>query len=328
MATSQAQTVSGLGSLSTGTNPATGTVSAPSQISDGNVNEISGLPRPLRNRNKRVTAPQSGFGLEDVDSDVLTEPINDVLEARFEKLKAALIGMQSPNQYTNLGLEVGRPDLKPMDHLVPDMSSMFARPSIDILAHSKVRPSCNEVATAEELLQIQMKLQALGVPEKSIRVIAHDMGMYCTANSASPHMNPKGSFEVDGRVVARDLVGAVIKEFTTLRQFCRAYAPCIFQHMLLHETPPPNWQAKGFPKEAQYAAFDFFDYVMNPACIQPLEGLIRMPTNEETIAFETHKRKCLNKRANNDRFASFDADITGGKFGCPVSYNWRESKCN
>nr|WCC72450.1 coat protein [Rose virus B] len=325
--TSSGQTVSGMGALNTGTIPAQGSVNAPLSTSENLGGQTAQLQRlPTRN-NQRVTAPQSGFGLSDVDADVLTEPLNDVLEARFENLKQALIKMQSPNQYTNLGLEIGRPDLKPMDHLVPDQSSLFARPSIDMLAHRKVRPACNEVTTAEELLQIQMKLQALGVPEKSIATVAWDMGMYCTANSASPYMNPKGSIEVEGKAVARDLVGAVIKEHTTLRQFCRAYAPCIFQHMLLHETPPPNWQAKKFPEVAKYAAFDFFDYVMNPACIQPLEGLIRSPTKEEQIAYETYKRRCLNKRANNDRFASNDADITGGMFGCPINYNWRESNC-
>ncbi len=251
------------------------------------------------------------------------------LEGRLDRLREFLIKQQKSKQFTNIGMEIGRPSLQPMEHLRPDMTSIFTRPTVDSLLKKRWRNESGTVATAEELTEISAKLQGLGVPPESIAEVMWDITMYCASTSSSESMDPKGVVEFkNGGSITRDSVVAVCRDFSTLRKVCRAYAPITWNRMILLDSPPANWQAKGFSDSTKFAAWDCFDHVRNPACIQPQEGLIKIPTKEEEIAHATHKEIALNKNARNDRFANNSTEITGGKFGCRVNKQWRESKCD
>lgn len=256
-------------------------------------------------------------------------PSDEDLERRMDRLREFLLRSQSSKQYTNIGMEMGRPKLRPMEQLVPDLTNIFTKPTVDSLLSKRWRPESGAVATAEELIEISAKLQGLGVPQDEIANVIWDISMYCASSSTSEYMDPSGVIEFrSGGSIMRDAVVAVIREHSTLRKVCRAYAPITWNRMILTENPPSNWQAKGFAKNTRYAAWDCFDYIQNPACQQPAEGLIRLPTEDEKIAHATHKQIALDRNARNERFANNSTEITGGKYGCRKSRKWRESKCD
>nr|WPR15563.1 coat protein [Helleborus mosaic virus] len=254
---------------------------------------------------------------------------DESLESRLASLKEYLMRQQKSKQFVNLGMEIGRPKLEPMAHLKPDMTNIFTRPTVDSLVKMQWREESGTVATAEELTEIAAKLQGLGVPPEEVAAVLWDISMYCASASSSESMDPKGvvTFRSGGSIM-RDAVVAITRDFSTLRKVCRAYAPVTWNRMILLDNPPANWQAKGFSSATKFAAWDCFDHVRNPACVQPQEGLIRIPTREEEIAHATHKEIALMKNARNDRFANTSSEITGGKFGCNVKKQWRESKCD
>lgn len=269
---------------------------------------------------KRVENPRN--------SEVFVNPSDTDLDKRLEKLKEFLLKDLGSKHYTNVGVEIGRPKLEMMTMMRPDTSNIFTRPSVDLLLEKGWRPESLSVATGEELTQIAAKLQALGVPAESIAVVMWDISMYCASASSSQSLDPKGVIEFPSGAITRDAVVATIREYSTLRRVCRAYAPVIWNYMCATAQPPANWQAMGFSEATKYAAFDFFDYVKNPAAIRPLEGLIRMPTSEEEIAHATHKTIAIDRNARNNRFANNSTEITGGKFGCDFKRKWRESTCD
>ncbi|AIZ76623.1 coat protein [Elderberry carlavirus B] len=261
-------------------------------------------------------------------SEVFVNPTDDDIDKRLDALKAFMLKDMKSKQYTNVGIEIGRPKLQPMDILKPDTSNIFTRPSVDLLLEKGWRAESIAVATGEQLTQIAAKLQALGVPPEEVAIVMWDIVMYCASTSSSQSMDPTGVVEFNGGAITRDSVVATIREYSTLRKVCRAYAPVVWQYMCVTGQPPANWQAMGFSNNTKYAAFDFFDYVKNPACIKPLEGLIRLPTKEEEIAHATHKQIALDRNARNNRFANTSTEITGGKFGCDFKRKWRESSCD
>nr|ADB22530.1 coat protein [Shallot latent virus] len=248
-------------------------------------------------------------------------------ESRFNKLKEKCMADLSSINVTNCGWESGRPKAQLADSLKGDASNIFTRPSMDALLVRNYAPESNNLATAEELAKISAKVQALGAPEECLAEVFWDICMYCTTAGSSPNVNPKGTISVGGKVVTRDMVVAVIKEYSTLRQVCRCYAPVVWNYMLLNEHPPANGDAEGVTENTKYAAFDTFDAVTNKAAIQPLKGLIRAPTDAERIAFATHKKLALAKNSQNSRYANTSAEVTGGFFGCFPKNNFRESRC-
>nr|WAK97822.1 CP [Garlic latent virus] len=248
-------------------------------------------------------------------------------EDRFNKLKEKCLSELSSFNVTNCGWETGRPKAQLADSLKGDASNIFTLPSMDALLERNYAPEINNLATAEKLAKISAKVQALGAPEECLAEVFWNICMYCATAGISPNVNPKGTISVGGKVVTRDMVVVVIKEYTTLRQFCRCYAPVVWDYMLLNEQTPANWDAKVFTENTKYAAFDTFDAVTNKAAFQPLEGLIRAPTDAESIAFATHKKLALAKKYQNSRYAHTSAEVTGVFFGCFPKHNFRENRC-
>ncbi|QYF50269.1 MAG: coat protein [Beijing sediment betaflexivirus] len=253
---------------------------------------------------------------------------DDEIERRMERLREFLTRGYKPAQYANVGAEIGRPKLKPIDQLKLDPSNVFSRPTIDNLLARGSRPESNSVMTGEQLMKIGTKLAALGVPQEELSYVMWDAAFYCKDSSASAYVDPKGTIDFSGGAIQLDSVFACIRDVCTLRQFCRYFAPITWNRMNVEAQPPSDWMAKGFTDETKYAAFDCFDYIKNRACLQPLDGLFREPTKSEVIAYQTHKKIALDRNSRNDRFANTSADITGGKFGCKVKGDWRESKCD
>ncbi|QBJ27542.1 coat protein [Birch carlavirus] len=248
------------------------------------------------------------------------------LERRFDALSVYFSDHLQSGKFRNPGLEIGRPALQPVDALKPDLTDVFTRPSLDVLLRKRFRPEANGIATGQQIVAIYTKLEGLGVPAESITSIFWDFAIYCATSSSSEAMNPTGSIDFPGGAIGRDTLAATIRDHCTLRQFCRAYAPITWNFMCSSGNAPANWQAKGFRKQDRFAAFDCFDYVECAAAQQPLEGLIRLPTESEKIAHQTHKQIALDKNAKNARYSNFSTEVTGGKFGCDVNRKWRESK--
>nr|QQX32743.1 coat protein [Butterbur mosaic virus] len=237
---------------------------------------------------------------------------------RFSKLKDVNMKNLSAGGVKNGGFETGRPSPKILDALKGDTSNAFTRPSLDALQMLNIKPESNRMATAEEIAAISAKLEGMGLPPEHTAPLFWAIARYCADTSSSPYSDPKGSFEFPGGAMTRDAVFAIIRDHTTLRQFCRSFAPITWNQMLFNKSPPEGWQRLGYDETTKYAAFDVFDFVTNKAAIQPLEGLLRMPTKEEQIAHETQKRLSLDANRRNARFANNSSLVTGGMFGKDV----------
>nr|WPF45149.1 coat protein [Garlic common latent virus] len=272
-------------------------------------------------------------------ADVLETSVNDVdlrqmenrvqeakrfLE-RFNKLKKFQADNMTAGEIKNGGFETGRPKLNIAANLRGDTSNVFTRPSMDALIALDFKAESLAVATAEDLAAITAKFEQLGVPTERLAPLCWSIARYCADTSSSYVADPKGTFEYPGGAITRDAVYAVIKEVTTLRAFCRAFAPVVWNEMLITKRPPAGWQTKGYTASTKYAAFDTFDYVLNSACVQPLEGIIRVPTDEETIAHMTNKRITIDRNRRNGRFSSTNSLVTGGMFGKDIKTNFNGS---
>nr|UKY18871.1 ORF5 [Butterbur mosaic virus] len=237
---------------------------------------------------------------------------------RFRKLKDMNAKNLSAGDVKNGGFETGRPSPRISDALKGDTSNAFTRPSLDALQMLNIKPESNRMATAEEIAAISAKLEGMGLPPEHTAPLFWAIARYCADTSSSPYSDPRGSFEFPNGAMTRDAVFAIIRDHTTLRQFCRSFAPITWNQMLFNKSPPEGWQRLGYDETTKYAAFDVFDFVTNKAAIQPLEGLLRMPTKEEQIAHETQKRLSLDANRRNARFANNSSLVTGGMFGKDV----------
>lgn len=238
------------------------------------------------------------------------------MESRIMKLLETLRAERSSSRITNASFEIGRPNLQPTEDMRYDPGNIYSRPSIDMLYKLKPRAVSNNIATPEDMARVTVAIEGLGVPTEFVSMIIIQAVIYCKSTSSSVFLDPRGTFEYPGGAITADSVLAVMKrDANTLRRVCRLYAPIVWNHMLVHDDPPSDWQAMGFQKNERFAAFDFFDYVENPAAIQPLEGLIRLPTPQEKIAHDTHKDIALRKANRNETYANTSVEITGGRLG-------------
>nr|QZA75395.1 capsid protein [Potato virus X] len=192
-------------------------------------------------------------------------------------------------------------------------SGLFTVPDGDFFSTAKAVVASNAVATNEDLTKIQEIWKDMKVPSDTIAQAAWDLVRHCAdvGSSAQTEMIGTGPYS---NGVSRARLAAAIKEVCTLRQFCKKYAPVVWNWMLANNSPPASWQAQGFKPEHKFAAFDFFDGVTNPAAIMPKEGLIRPPSEAEMNAAQTAAFVKITKaRAQSSDFASLDAAVTRGR---------------
>jgi hypothetical protein len=183
----------------------------------------------------------------------------------------------------------------------------------------------NNMANTEEMAKISSALAGMGVPTEYVAEVILKMAIMCASVSSSAFLDPSGSIEFPGGAIPVDSVAAIMKKESGLRRVCRLYAPVVWNSMLVRKQPPADWQAMGFPFNARYAAFDTFDYVTNAAAIQPVEGLIRLPTPAEFIAHNAHKRLAIDRSNRNEKFANLETEYTGGLQGTEISRNHRNA---
>nr|AAG52899.1 coat protein [Papaya mosaic virus] len=176
----------------------------------------------------------------------------------------------------------------------------------------KVDPTSNLLPSPEQLKSVSALMVAAKVPAASVTTVAMELVNFCYDNGSSAYTTVAGPSSVP-EVSLAQLVSIVKASGTSLRKFCRYFAPIIW-NIRTDKTPPANWEAAGYKPNAKFAAFDFFDGVENPAAMQPPTGLIRSPTQEERIANATNKQVHLFQAAAQDNnFASNSAFITKGQ---------------
>ncbi|AAR89418.1 viral coat protein [Poplar mosaic virus] len=278
-----------------------------------NIAEIAKLNEKAREAKKQATEQE--------------ETTASLLE-RFNLLKEWHLNQQVNNKVKNPAME-SETEPALADELKPDMSNLFARPTVTDLQKMKWNAESNKMATADDMAFIEAEFQSLGVPKENLAKVMWTLTRYCVGASSSQYLDPKGEEKLCGGVTRAALI-ASIKKRSTLSVKCADFMrpSCgitCWSTTFLQKIGSP----RATLSETKFAAFDTFDFVMNPdPAIQPLEGLIRSPTKAEIIANETHKRIALDRNANNERFANLGSEITGGKFGCRVGTKWRESKCD
>nr|UKS50967.1 coat protein [Strawberry mild yellow edge virus] len=146
-----------------------------------------------------------------------------------------------------------------------------------------IAAASNKVATREQIIQIVADLNALGfVGDPALGLF--DLAFHCYDIGSSPSAQPVGASPFG---CSRMQVAAVVRNHCTLRQLCMFYAPSVWNKAVKDNRPPGNWANLQFTPETKFAAFDFFDGVLNPASQQV--ALWRQPTPQEIYASATHK---------------------------------------
>ncbi|ABW05096.1 coat protein [Phlox virus B] len=240
---------------------------------------------------------------------------------RLSTLAKLLRQERTALKVTNMGLERGRPILQPAADMRGDPTNLYNRCTTDFLHSLMPKKVSNNIATAEEMVKIQVAIEGLGVPTDQIANVILQLVIRCVHTSSSSFQDPKGTFEWPGGAIISDDVVGVINELSTLRKVCRLYAPVAWNYMHIHDEPPSDWAAMGFHYTTRFAAFDFFDYVQNGAAIKPLGGIVPMPTRAEYVAYNTYKQLAIDRANNNDTYANLDSAVTGGRMGPEIQRN-------
>ncbi|ANW11496.1 CP [Senna mosaic virus] len=188
----------------------------------------------------------------------------------------------------------------------------FTAPTEEMMATFKPIPASNLLPTQEQLKTVTDLFRAAKVPDASMTSVALELVNFCFDNGSSSYTAVSGQSSIDG-VTLNQLASMVKASGTSLRKFCRYFAPVIW-NLRVDKVPPANWEAAGYKPGEKFAAFDFFDGVENPAAMQPPAGLKRSPTQAERIANATNKQVNLFQAAAQDNnFASNSSFITRGQ---------------
>nr|QWT83635.1 coat protein [Potato virus S] len=247
------------------------------------------------------------------------------LEQRLIKLIELMASKRHNSTLSNISFEIGRPSLAPTPEMRRNPENPYSRFSIDELFKMEIRSVSNNMANTEQMAQITADIAGLGVPTEHVAGVILKVVIMCASVSSSVYLDPAGTVEFPTGAVPLDSIVAIMKNRAGLRKVCRLYAPVVWNYMLVQNRPPSDWQAMGFQWSARFAAFDTFDYVTNGAAIQPVEGLIRRPTPEETIAHNAHKSMAIDKSNRNERLANTNVEYTGGMLGAEIVRNHRNA---
>nr|AVL25847.1 coat protein [Potato virus S] len=256
---------------------------------------------------------------------VAQESEESKLEQRLVKLVELMASKRHNSTLSNISFEIGRPTSEPTAEMRRNPGNPYSRFSIDELFKMDIKAVSNNMANTEQMAQIASDIAGLGVPTEFVAGVILKVVIMCASVSSSVYLDPDGSVEFASGAVPVDSIVAIMKNRAGLRKVCRLYAPVVWNYMLVHNRPPSDWQAMGFQWNTRFAAFDTFDYVTNGAAIQPVEGLIRRPTPEETIAHNAHKGLAIDKSNRNERLASTAVEYTGGIQGAEIVRNHRNA---
>lgn len=162
-----------------------------------------------------------------------------------------------------------------------------------------------------ELTSISQALIALGASATNLTPLSLEIVNYCFDNGSSPETVFKGDSSILQMPLSK--VAHAITQFTTLRQFCRYFAKIIWNYRVSRNLPPAAWEAWAYKPEQKFAAFDFFDGVLNEAALNPTDGLVRVPNEAERLANQTNRNVHLfESNAQKSRALTTSALVTKG----------------
>lgn len=166
----------------------------------------------------------------------------------------------------------------------------------------------------EDLVAISQAFITLGAAQTNLTQVSLELVNYCFDNGSSPETVFKGSSVTLGVPLSK--VANAVTQYTTLRQFCRYFAKLIWNYRLEKNKPPAAWEAWSYKPEQKFAAFDFFDGVLNEAALNPVDGLVRIPNEAERLANQTNRNVHLfESNAQKSRALTTSALVTKGLQG-------------
>lgn len=283
--------------------------------------EVLEEQRRAREKAEKERLDRIGTDQEEV-ADEQEEVTEDLLMRQLQKLVDYKRSTYRSSAITNPGFQTGRPKriLPPRARRNP--TNIYDGFSLDELADFEPIAVSNNMASAEDMAQIQVSLEMAGVPTEDVSSILMQAAIHCKDVSSSTYMDARGTFRTSNGPIAADTVYSILKrDAETLRRVCRLYAKLTWNYMIYHQKPPSDWSAMGFIYEHRFAAFDCLDYVENEAAIKPRDGLIRRPTLEEKMAADAYKTKALDKANRNRTFVNLGTEYTGGRLGPEIVRN-------
>ncbi|WVS18183.1 MAG: ORF10 protein [Hibiscus virus X] len=193
-------------------------------------------------------------------------------------------------------------------------SSMHYVPTMEEIRGLVLETTQASVATAGTVDEIGRFWVSRGAPNNNVGLIALDIAWQCKDNGSSRFTQLAGISPYWPNT-ERYVITGHIKQFTTLRRFCMYYAKMIWVMMLEHQMPPANWVSLGYKEEHKYAAFDFFQGVLNGAALAP-DTLIRDPSPQEIQAHMNNASIAYHDSVVHSGIKSTtDLRITGGTIG-------------
>nr|ANH10864.1 coat protein [Opuntia virus X]ANH10875.1 coat protein [Opuntia virus X]ANH10877.1 coat protein [Opuntia virus X]ATU47240.1 coat protein [Opuntia virus X] len=187
----------------------------------------------------------------------------------------------------------------PFDSLTTDQIN-----SLSLTVTSSLLPS------TQALQAIANAFTSLGASPAQVTNLALELVNYCYDNGSSPETLFRGNSSIG---VPFSKLASIISEHATLRQFARYFAPLIWNARISLNKPPAAWEAWHYNEEERFAAFDFFDGVLNSAALMPKDGLIRKPTRAEINASQTNRNVHLfENKTQKSKYLSNSALVTKG----------------
>nr|AAO17070.1 coat protein [Cherry green ring mottle virus] len=156
-------------------------------------------------------------------------------------------------------------------------------------------------------------VEFLKIKQEEVFDCVFDVVLFCYHNSSSDKAKMVG--KARNGVELEDLT-STIRSYCSLRSFCSKYAPVVWNYGVSNDLPPANWQRRKVVEGAKFAAFDFFEAVTSEAALQPIEGLVRNPTDKEMTAGASLKEISLMRdEIRRGTSSTLMTEVTGGRTG-------------
>nr|BAO04409.1 coat protein [Cherry green ring mottle virus] len=156
-------------------------------------------------------------------------------------------------------------------------------------------------------------VEFLKIKQEEVFDCIFDVVLFCYHNSASDKTKMVG--KARNGISLEDLASTV-RSYCSLRSFCSKYAPVVWNYGISNDLPPANWQRRKVVEGAKFAAFDFFEAVTSEAALQPVEGLVRNPTDKEMTAGASLKEISLMRdEIRRGTSSTLMTEVTGGRTG-------------
>ena len=197
---------------------------------------------------------------------------------------------------------------------VPTAQGPFASLTSSQLNVLPLSVTSSLLPSPEDLVAISQAFITLGAAQTNLTQVSLELVNYCFDNGSSPETVFKGNSAALGVPLSK--VANAVTQHTTLRQFCRYFAKLIWNYRLEKNKPPAAWEAWAYKPEQKFAAFDFFDGVLNEAALNPVDGLVRLPNEAERLANQTNRNVHLfESNAQKSRALTTSALATKGLQG-------------